>query len=402
MSTHCPLPWMHLATHPQGDVSLCCRVDFNEGKGMSFDHLPDGGRYFYNLNRDKVDRVMNSGSFKNVRLEMLSGLKPAACAGCYKDEDLGLVSKRMRENEIFNLSQDDLKKMTAPDGSITTKILYAELRLGNLCNLKCRTCNPNSSNKWKAEYGQMQDSLDFVRKYDLNGNFSWAENEEFWSDFLAHALDLKLLYINGGEPTLIKQHWLFLQKLISLGVSKNIDIKYNINTTYLPENVFDIWKQFKSVFVGASVDDLEQRNAYIRQGAKWDVIVKNLALMRDAGIGLAIEQTVSAYNVFYLDEMEKFCSEMKIGYGLNFVYDPDYLSIRCLPDAVKQKIITKLQPTLSSKWFSEVSAHLSDRSDETLWSQFKKYNYYLDKSREESFEQTFPEFYSLLQSEKSI
>jgi hypothetical protein len=40
---------------------------------------------------------------------------------------------------------------------------------------------------------------------------------------------LKLLFINGGEPTLIKQHWAYLEKLIKAGLAENIEIKYNIN-----------------------------------------------------------------------------------------------------------------------------------------------------------------------------
>lgn len=399
MSTYCPLPWIHLATHPQGDVSLCCRVDFNEGQGMAYDRIHPVGRHFYNLNSDNIDKTLNSESFRNVRLQMLNSEKPVACAGCYKDEDLGLVSKRMRENKIFNLSYDDLKNRTGANGEIKPRIQYAELRLGNLCNLKCRTCNPNSSSKWNAEYGKMQGELDFVRKYDLQTDFSWAEDEVFWNDFLVHANDLQLLFVNGGEPTLITQHWVFLQKLIDLGISGNIEIKYNINTTYLPENAFDIWKKFKKVFIGASVDDLERRNSYIRHGANWNSILKNLTLIRDAGFGLAIEQTVSVYNVFYLDEMERFCDDLKIGYGLNFVYDPAYLSLKCLPESVKPKVISKLKGRLSERWFNEVSSHLSVPQDARLWSQFKKYNHYLDKSRQESYKDVFIDFYQILQSE---
>lgn len=399
MSTCCPLPWIHLATHPQGDVSLCCRVDFNDGKGMAFDNTSASERYFYNLNRDNINKVTNSDSFKKVRLQMLRGEKPAACAGCYKDEDLGLTSKRMRENKVFGLSLEDLNKLTSADGATQVGIRYAELRLGNLCNLKCRTCNPNSSSKWKAEYGKMQDNLDFVRKYDLKSNFNWAEDEVFWNDFLSHSSELELLYINGGEPSLIVQHWKFLQKLIDLGLSSKIDIKYNINATYLPENAFEIWKKFKSVFVGASVDDLQERNSYIRHGANWDFIVNNLKLMRDAGVGVAVEQTVSVYNVYYLDEMEKFCRDLGIGYGLNFVYDPDYLSLKCLPDQVKKKVLLKLEKGLSDTWLSEVRAHLSVPHEAHLWSRFKKYNHYIDQVRQENYKNVFKDFYEILQTE---
>jgi len=226
MSTYCALPWIHLATHPQGDVSLCCRVDFHERRGMAFDNQKNSERYFYNLNHDKLDKILNSDSFRDARMKMLKGEKPIACMGCFEKEDLGIISKRMIENKFLNIGLEELKSKTSDTGGIKPNIEYAELRLGNLCNIKCRTCNPNSSSKWALEYGSIQNELDFLTKYDLRANFKWAESEEFWDDFLKNTAQLKQLYINGGEPTLIKQHWLFLERLVKMNLSQNIDIKY--------------------------------------------------------------------------------------------------------------------------------------------------------------------------------
>lgn len=399
MSTHCPLPWNHLATHPQGETSLCCRVDYVDGRGMAFNRKQDGGRKFGNLNRDSLEDIINSDSFKDARLKMLAGEKPLACMGCFKDEERGLVSKRMRETEIFKMSIDELKSKTSATGEIDLNLEYAELRLGNLCNLKCRTCNPNSSSKWAAEYETMQSKLDFVRKFPISGDFQWAEKEDFWNNFLAHSDNLKMLFINGGEPTLIKQHWIFLQKLIDLGFSRNIDIKYNINMTYLPEKAFEIWKQFKSVMVGASIDDLPERNSYIRAGAEWEKIFSNLESIRDAGFGIAVEQTVSIYNIFYLDEMENFCKKNRVGHGLNFVYDPEFLAVYCIPDRVKARILAKLSNGISGHLFAEIAAQLTAKEDLVLWEKFRTYTRYLDESRNENFENIFPDYSGLLASE---
>lgn len=399
MSTHCPLPWNHLATHPQGDVSFCCRVEFKNSIGMSFDRNSDGSRTFYNLNRDSITGILNSDSFKEVRLKMLKGEKPEACNGCYKAEDFGIPSKRINEGQKFGISLDELRTRTNSLGEITPDIEYAELRLGNLCNLKCRTCNPNSSSKWSSEYGPMQEQLPFVTKYDLKADFNWAVKEEFWTDFLKNSMHLKLLYINGGEPSLIKQHWAFLEKLIESGMSGKIEIKYNINMTYLPDNAFSIWKNFKSVYVGASVDDLDDRNSYIRYGAEWKKIMENLRSIKAAGIGVAIEQTVSVYNIFYLDEMAEFCTKENLGYGLNFVYDPDFLSIRSLPEKIRAVVLAKLQGRISEQHFREVGSYFTSTEDLKLWDRFRTYNEYLDKSRSESFARVFPAFADILGNE---
>lgn len=366
---------------------------------MSFDRKSDGSRTFYNLNRDSITQILNSDSFKKIRLEMLNGEKPEACSGCYKAEEFGVPSKRNNESQKFGLSLDDLRTRTNSLGEITANIEYAELRLGNLCNLKCRTCNPNSSSKWNSEYGPMQEQLPFVTKYDLKADFNWAVNEAFWADFLKNSKNLKLLYINGGEPTLIKQHWAFLEKLSELGISSNIEIKYNINMTYLPDNAFSIWKNFKSVYVGASVDDLAARNAYIRYGTEWKKILENLRLIQSAGIGVAIEQTVSVYNIYYLDEMTEFCAKENLGYGLNFVYDPDFLSITSLPEKIRAVVLAKLRGRISEQHLREIGSYFSSPEDLKLWNRFRTYNEYLDKSRSESFARVFPKFAGILGAE---
>ena len=399
MSTHCPLPWNHLATHPQGDVSFCCRVEFKNSIGMSFDGAPKGSRTFYNLNRDSLAGILNSDSFKETRLKMLKGERPEACSGCYKAEDCGIASKRLTEGLKFGLSLEDLARRTNEFGEIVPDIEYAELRLGNLCNLKCRTCNPNSSSKWHTEYGPMQEQLGFVTKYDLKADFNWAVKEEFWADFLSCSSRLKMLYINGGEPTLISQHWTFLEKLIELGLSENIEIKYNINMTYLPANAFSIWKNFKSVYVGASIDDLDGRNSYIRYGADWEKILQNLRLIKDAGFAVAIEQTVSVYNIFYLDEMMAFSQKENLGYGVNFVYDPDFLSISCLPEKIRLVVLEKLRGRISEQHMAEINSYFKVAEDLKLWGQFKTYNEYLDKSRSEVFAEAFSEFADILVAE---
>lgn len=398
-STFCALPWNHLATHPQGQASLCCRVDFKNSIGMAFSTNPEGQRDFHNLNKDKISDIINSESFKKTRLQMLNNEKPIACMGCFKDEDLGMVSKRVRENKNFETDIQVLRKLTNEDGSIKSDIIYAELRLGNFCNLKCRTCNPNSSSKWKSDYGLLQDKFEIVRTYDLDIDASWSENLDFWEDFFENTKNLKQLFINGGEPTLIKQHWVFLRKLIHSGRSDQIDIRYNINMTFLPADAFDIWKQFKSVFVGASIDDLGARNGYLRSGAKWADIVQNIFKIRNAGIPMAIEQTVSAYNVFYLDEMENFCRENDVVYGLNFVTDPEYLSLSVIPNEIKKTILSKLEINgFSKRWLFDVGAHLATEHRPEHWEQFKKYNRFLDLIRNEKFPTQFVDFNNLLKS----
>ena len=148
MNTFCVLPWIHLATHPHGGTSLCCVTDFKDGAGMSKD-----GENYYNLNKNTITEHMNSEVFKNTRLSMLKDEIPSPCKRCYTEEKKGITSKRAIENKNYsNFTIGDAKKITNIDGSIDPKLEFVELRLGNVCNVKCVTCNPASSSKWASDY----------------------------------------------------------------------------------------------------------------------------------------------------------------------------------------------------------------------------------------------------------
>ena len=92
--TFCALPFVHLATHPHGGVTLCCVSDFTNAMNSSKNY--DGKLVQYlNLNENSINEVLNSDYFKEVRQQMLLGKKPEACMRCYNEESAGLQSKRI-------------------------------------------------------------------------------------------------------------------------------------------------------------------------------------------------------------------------------------------------------------------------------------------------------------------
>ena len=95
-NTYCPLPWIHLGTHPHGGVTPCCISDMTAGKNRARNYS-DSKDQFLNLNEHSIDAHMNSDYYKQIRLEMLRGDKPAACMRCYDEEFKGMVSKRVYE-----------------------------------------------------------------------------------------------------------------------------------------------------------------------------------------------------------------------------------------------------------------------------------------------------------------
>lgn len=133
---------------------------------------------------------------------------------------------------------------------------YIELRLGTVWNLKCITCNPFSSNRWNEDV-KIFKGTEFEKQYFKNNDKTeWYRSTEFYDDLIKHTPKLEEVWINGGEPTLIKEHSYFLQKLIDNGVAKNVNLHYSINLTRIPDTFIEIWKQFKKVRLSLSIDDL--------------------------------------------------------------------------------------------------------------------------------------------------
>lgn len=383
MSTFCSLPWVHLASHPHGGVTLCCVSNFTNSMNSSRNFAEPSPEYM-NLNKHRSIEIMNSDYFKQTRMQMLNGEKPEACLRCYQEEGAGVRSKRIEENDRLGFTEDMARAITGADGTIPVNFKFVELRLGNLCNVKCRTCNPASSTQWAPEYKKLQQELKFVTQFETKINSSWTESDAFWDDLLEHSKDVELLYINGGEPTLVEKHWHYLERLVERGLNKQITLWYNINMTNLPDKLLALWQQFKAVQVSCSIDDLGDRNEYIRTGTKWTDVITNLDKLQSLPwIKTSVCQTVSIYNAHTLPEFHKFMQDRKLHVHLNCVHGPAFLSAANLPDNEKHKIMTDCEISgVFDKWqLVAINNYLWSAGNIQQLAQYNAYNQWLDNSR---------------------
>lgn len=392
-STYCSLPWTHLASHPDGGVTLCCISDHTNAASRSRNFEP---LYYYNLNKDKIYDIMNSDFYKKTRLEMLNGIKPKACLRCYQEEDNNVRSKRIEENEKLGFTEDMARAITSIDGTIPVNFKFVELRLGNLCNLKCRTCNPVSSTSWIVPYQKLQQELTFVTNYDRKIDCSWTESDEFWNDLFEHSADIQLIYVNGGEPTLVEKHWKYLEELINRGYNKQITLWYNINMTNLPDKLIDLWKEFKKVQVTCSIDDLYERNDYIRAGSKWSEVITNLdKIQSHTWIESSVCQTISWINVYNINEFIKFMTDRNLHVHMNYVYDPKFLSVSVLPYELKTIIMDRC--TDLNEWqLNSLSSQFNADFDINLFKKGWQFNNLVDSYNKKTFMELYPDWYKLL------
>ena len=398
--TFCSLPWIHLATHPHGGVTLCCIADHtnSESRAKNFDE--NGNPIWLTLGKDSIDDIMNSDYYKQTRLQMLNDEVPKACERCFIEEQNGIRSKRLEENENYkDFTIENAKSITDDSGKIKVPMKFVELRLGNLCNVKCRSCNPASSTKWVKEYKELEKNFDFVTSYRWVDDFSWIENDKFWDDLFDNSDELEMIYINGGEPTLVKKHWEYLDKLVEKDMAKNISLWYSINMTNLPPKTFDVWKKFKNVRISCSIDDIGARNLYLRYPTKWDSVLKNLnLLLGEKYLDVSVCQTISFLNVFYMDEFyDYFHNHRKLHVHQNMVYDPEFLSPWILPLKIKQDIVDRCEKVMDKSDFDIFKSYMmNNKSNEKLLQQGIEYNEYLDTTRKENMRETFKELFEVL------
>lgn len=388
-NTYCALPWIHLGTHPHGGVTPCCISDMTAGKNRARNYTASNDQ-FLNLNEHSIDAHMNSDYYKQIRLEMLEGKKPSACMRCYEEESKGIISKRQYEQTQYpDRDYRWASGVTADDGAINTSLEFVELRLGNVCNVQCRTCNPASSSKWRRDYEEVVEKLEFVNDgyswLDHKRDFKWPESDSFYEDLYECAPQMRVLYINGGEPTLIKAHWRYLRKLVESGRSKDIVLWYNINMTNLPAEARELWSEFKETRLCASVDDIELRNHYIRYPTFWSDVKTNLNTVLEwsrtcPSIVVRITTTVSAYNFPYLDLFLKWAP---CPVDLNYVYDPHYLSPAVLHPDIRARIFDRYRTTMGNDPHlgSLLSMYNNSEWNPEHWTQFCRYNAVLDAQR---------------------
>jgi len=334
----CVLPWISLEASPIGTVRPCCLAD---------DELADNEGNKFNLATADFKAIQNSNSMRELRQEFVDGKQPTTCRKCWREERAGRTSKRMH-------TLDRLKHML-PDqewSADAKPLMFLDLKLGNICNLKCRICGSWSSSTFATEELQHlmrnEDRKD-NHHYHMLRQGAWPrENQQFWSEIAGISDQIQYIEFTGGEPFMIQEHFDLLQGLVDRGLAGGIEIHYNTNGTQWPEAAETIWKHFKIVEIAFSIDDVGARFEYQRSNAIWTEVVANIAKFRAlrarySNIRLQICCTINVFNVYYLEEVATWILQQKMDFIYwNMMHDAYFFSISSLPEQAKQAITERL------------------------------------------------------------
>jgi glutamate-1-semialdehyde 2,1-aminomutase len=232
-------------------------------------------------------------------------------------------------------------------------LMFLDLKLGNICNLKCRICGSWSSSTFATEELQWirrdEDRKDNHHYHMLRAGAWPRENPTFWRELDQVSDQIRYIEFTGGEPFMIQEHFDLLSDLIARGIAGNIEIHYNTNGTQWPEQGEEIWRHFKTVEIAFSIDDVGDRFEYQRTNAVWTDVCANIERFREmrdrcSNIRLQVCTTVNVFNVYYLEAVANWIDTQAFDFVYwNMMHEAYYFSISTLPDSVKQAIAVHLQ-----------------------------------------------------------
>ena len=323
----CVMPFVHSFVTPNV-ISPCCA-------------------YTKQIKLNSKQQYWKSQQLKNIQKNMLDNIRDPGCTICWKKEDRGFSSLRQHSNQIYAKDLEDVKK-----GIMPKEPMYLDLRLGNLCNLKCRMCISEWSSQIAGEIldNPNEDWIDTPTQkvFGLDDD-SW-ETIEIWIPYV------KRVFMTGGEPTIIKRNLDYIDKIIESGHSKEVELIFTTNATNINKNFIDSSKKFKSVSFNVSIDAVGELANYIRNPSDWKTIEKNMNLLHDSGMGVSFNTTIQWLNMTRLNEVFNYLKNSKLPFGgiwFQLVTDPFYLDPIYAPEFMKQKCINDIEHFLLDPYLAQ-------------------------------------------------
>ena len=331
--TFCMYPWVHLHAYPTGNAYLCCMTD------MEF---PIG-----NCRTNTMREIWNHRPIREVRQSMLTEKSVDACTRCYEQEASGFMSGRLNANKHHGHHIKKIEK-TQQDGTFDDfELTYWDIRFSNLCNLSCRSCGHIFSSSWYQDQAKL--SGPEWKKTHKVLNYAGRFETDAWEQLVEHIDHVEQIYFAGGEPLLMDEHYRILDELVR---RKKFDVRliYNTNFTHTElkdRSVFEYWKLFDSVSIGASLDDRGTRAEYIRKGTDWAVVEQNRQDMIKIcpQVDFYISPTLSIMNAWSITDFHREWVEKGLigpqDINVNILQDPPHYRIDVAPAEYKQQLATK-------------------------------------------------------------
>lgn len=312
----CPMPWTGLMYNFDGKVKNCIRSAGPLG----------------NIKDQPIESILVENN--RPRQQQIVEQQPVdTCHTCY-DLERGKKGFDHISDRIFYIRE--LKSTPINTYQVGNFDLQTvDVRWTNLCNFACVYCGPEFSSKWS-------DELKIRHQTPTE-----QQTTDFKNYIYDHAGQLKHVYLAGGEPLLMKENLILLEKL-----NPNANIRINTNLSKVDTRVFEAVCEFPNVHWTVSVETLAQEFEYIRHGGSWTDFLDNLKIIKqlDHKISFNMLHFLLNYNsIFDCVDFLKAQGFHNNSFVIGALLQPDYLNIRHLPKDVLNSVKNKLQDRINQK-----------------------------------------------------
>lgn len=353
--TFCIVPFIGGCIKPNGTLSACCQSK-------------DQTSYRYN----QLDDWSNNNDMRELRRSLYNGEQHPWCQRCWTSQSAGQVSLRESYNKSLASKEIVQKAQLSADNNFefSGPVQFLDLKLGNLCNLRCVMCSPESSSRILAE--QLQNLQWFPQAKQLNQtDFAWPESNEFRNAIEPHLASLQYVKFTGGEPMLNPWIEYFLARLPSSCI-----VHIVTNATIIDDSKINLLKKFDQVWLTISVDATGDLYQHIRYPANWKRVSNNiehlLVQLPQATTWFAV--TVGLLSLLEIDTTLNHLCNWKDKIDLIIISDPDYLGVHAIPDILLADIERRIANVNNPIYCIQLQKIIATRQHTAeLWTQFKEY-----------------------------
>ena len=400
----CVSPWYEIRIDANGDLRSCHSIRQSQAEPTNLSFLD----------------WFNHGN--QIRTNITNGVESEGCSACYYNEKNNLISHRMQRNiqaaiyhgEYFTESLEQSPAYKRMNGYQKIYPAFIHVTLSNLCNMKCRMCFPQYSSLLTDAYKK----VNWLSK-DTPTLTDWTTDTNKWNEFIElieNNNNLMALHFMGGEPLYHKRFYQFIDWCIANNKT-DFHLTFVTNGTIYKEELFDKLKQFKSVQIEISIENLHHTNDYVRMGSNFNTVKENILKFISKDITVVLRTVPQALSIEHYDTILDFAIQNNLGFDSNILDKPQHLKCFILPKQLKTEISAKIRSKYIHilsidnngndiamfRSLDGIKRHIESlliRLDETepdniedLRYEFVRYNMELDKVNELKFLDVYPELY---------
>lgn len=249
---------------------------------------------------------------QELRHNLSNGVRDPACVVCWDQENRGLESFRQRSNFIEDQS---------------CELNSIDITASNICNLRCRMCNPTSSHQLMIDH-------QYFKKNNLLGKVNettqrWyvkdaleTTDSKQWDWLMDNTHQITTIKASGGEPFYDNKIVKLLERYVETGAAKNTTLIFHTNATQFNDNIINLLKHFKKNKHSFSIDGVNKVYEYIRYPGTFNdletSVKKYVAELDNIDPIMNFTMVLTAHNILNIDEYLKWSKSISKAVSCNF------------------------------------------------------------------------------------